>query len=164
MAIDNTVEETPAGATDWTRPASDAASHPLHPLFYPRSVAIVGASPKGGYGLRVVEALKAFNFAGPIYPVNPNYGEIAGLRAYPEIGAITEPVDAVAIAVPSRAVPGVVRQAIEAGARSGIAFGSGFAEAGEDGQSLQAELDRKSTRLNSSHLRRWSRSRMPSSA
>ena len=141
MAIENTVEEAPAGAVDWASLAGgNAASHPLYPLFYPRSVAVVGASPKGGYGLRVVDALKAFGFAGPIYPVNPNYDEIAGLEAYPEIGAIPEPVDAVAIAVPSRAVPGVVRQAIDAGAKSGIAFGSGFAEAGEDGQALQAEL------------------------
>ncbi|HMM41508.1 MAG TPA: acetate--CoA ligase family protein, partial [Thermomicrobiales bacterium] len=135
------MEEAPAGAVDWASLAGgNAASHPLYPLFYPRSVAVVGASPKGGYGLRVVDALKAFGFAGPIYPVNPNYDEIAGLETYPEIGAIPEPVDAVAIAVPSRAVPGVVRQAIDAGAKSGIAFGSGFAEAGEDGQALQAEL------------------------
>lgn len=128
-------------AVDWARLAGDdAASHPLYPLFYPRSVAVVGASPKGGYGLRVITALASFGFAGPIYPVNPNYDTIAGLQAYPEIGAIPEPVDAVAIAVPSRAVPGVVQQAIAAGAKGGIAFGSGFAEAGEDGQALQAEL------------------------
>ncbi len=130
-----------ASAVDWTRLAGDdAASHPLYPLFYPRSVAVVGASPKGGYGLRVIDALTSFGFAGSIYPVNPNYDTIADLQAYPELGAIPEPVDAVAIAVPSRMVPGVVQQAIEAGVRSGIAFGSGFAEAGEDGQSLQAEL------------------------
>ncbi|HET7035647.1 MAG TPA: CoA-binding protein, partial [Thermomicrobiaceae bacterium] len=124
-----------AGTVDWTRLAgSDPATHPLYPLFYPRAVAVVGASPKGGYGLSVIRALTALDFAGRIYPVNPNYDEIAGLPAYPELGALPEPVDAVAIAVPSRAVPGVVRQAIAAGAGSGIAFGSGFAEAGEDGR------------------------------
>jgi len=136
----NQAEEASA-AVDWTNLAGhDAASHPLYPLFYPRSVAVVGASPKGGYGLRVVDALTSFGFDGPIYPVNPNYDTIAGLPAYPNLGAIPEPVDAVAIAVPSGIVPGVVQQAIEAGVRSGIAFGSGFAEAGEDGQSLQADL------------------------
>lgn len=141
MSIDETITRAPAGAVDWTRPASDdPASHPLYPLFYPRSVAVVGASPKGGYGLSVVTALRSFDFAGPIYPVNPNYDTIADLPAYPDLGAIPEPVDAVAIAVPSRAVPGVVEQAIAAGARGGVAFGSGFAEAGEDGQSLQADL------------------------
>jgi acetyltransferase len=129
------------GAVDWTRLAGDdTASHPLYPLFYPRSVAVVGASPKGGYGLRVISALTSYGFAGNIYPVNPNYETIADFKAYPEVGAIPEPVDAVAIAVPSRAVPGVVRQAIAAGAKSGVAYGSGFAEAGDEGESLQAEL------------------------
>lgn len=130
-----------AAAVDWTRPAgTDAVSHPLYPLFYPRSVAIVGASPKGGYGLRVITALTEFGFDGPIYPINPNYDEIAGLKAYPSIAATPEPVDAVAIAIPAGGVPDIVRQAIAAGVKGGIAFGSGFAEAGEDGEALQAEL------------------------
>ncbi len=140
MATDHAAA-LPTDAVDWAHLAGDdAASHPLYPLFYPRSVAVVGASPKGGYGLGVITALTSFGFAGTIYPVNPHYDTIAGLHAYPEIGAIPEPVDAVAIAVPSRAVPGVVRQAIAAGAKGGVAFGSGFAEAGEEGQSLEAEL------------------------
>ncbi|HEX5503554.1 MAG TPA: acetate--CoA ligase family protein [Thermomicrobiales bacterium] len=131
----------PAGAVDWTGLAGDdAASHPLYPLFYPRSVAVVGASPQGGYGLGVIAALRSCGFAGAIYPVNPNYDTIADLPAYPELGALPEPVDAVAIAVPARAVPGVVRQALDAGAKAGIAFGSGFAEAGDEGRALQAEL------------------------
>jgi len=135
------VHNTQSPTVDWASLAGDdAASHPLYPLFYPRSVAVVGASPKGGYGLRALNALTSSGFAGPIYPVNPNYDTIADLRAYPEIGAIPEPVDAVVIAVPARAVPGVVQQSIAAGARAGIAFGSGFAEAGDDGESLQAEL------------------------
>lgn len=130
-----------ARSIDWgSLSRSDRKDHPLYPLFYPRAVAVVGASPKGGYGLGVLNALMSFGFSGRVYPVNPNYDEIAGLRAYPEIGAIADEVDAVAIAVPSHAVPGVVRQAIDAGARGGIAFGSGFAEAGDDGQALQAEL------------------------
>src|SRR5579875_1951029 len=109
--------------TDWRSLSKrEITSHPLYPLFYPRSVAVVGASPKGGYGLGVVNALKSFEYGGAIYPVNPNYDDIAELRAYPNIGAIPDEVDAVAIAVPSRAVPGVVRQAIEAGAKSAVAF------------------------------------------
>jgi acetate---CoA ligase (ADP-forming) len=126
---------------NWTDTAGgDAASHQLHPLFYPRSVAVVGASPKGGYGLRALNALTSFGFNGSIYPVNPNYDTIAGLKVYPEIGQVPEPVDAVAIAVPSHAVPDVVRQAIDAGVKGGIAFGSGFAETGDEGQELQTKL------------------------
>ena len=58
-------KRSPAGAVDWASLAGDGpAAHPLHPLFYPRSVAVVGASPKGGYGLGVVTALRSFGFAG----------------------------------------------------------------------------------------------------
>ncbi|CAN5543823.1 acetate--CoA ligase family protein [soil metagenome] len=134
-------EASRTAPVDWAGVAGgDASAHPLYPLFYPRSVAVVGASPKGGYGLEVITALRLVGFDGAVYPVNPNHGTIAGLTAYPEIGAIPEPIDAVAIAVPSRAVPNIVWQAIAAGAKGGVAFGSGFAEAGADGQELQAEL------------------------
>jgi acetate---CoA ligase (ADP-forming) len=141
MAVEQSAAATPTGAVDWASLAGDdAASHPLRPLFYPRSVAVVGASPKGGYGLRVLNGLVAHGYAGAIYPVNPNYATIAGLPAYPDLGALPGPVEAVAIAVPARAVPGVIRQAIAAGARGGIAFGSGFAEEGETGRALQEEV------------------------
>lgn len=141
MAIEQTAPATPTGTVDWTHLAgADAASHPLYPLFYPRAVAVVGASPKGGYGLRVLTGLAAHGYAGPVYPVNPNHDTIAGLRAYPDLGALPRPVDAVVIAVPARAVPGVIRQAIAAGAKGGVAFGSGFAEAGAAGRALQEEV------------------------
>jgi acetyltransferase len=101
MLSEQSAAGAPTGAVDWARLAGDdAASHPLYPLFYPRSVAVVGASPKGGYGLRAIAALRSSGFAGRIYPVNPNYDTIAELRAYPELGALPGPVDAVAIAVP----------------------------------------------------------------
>lgn len=141
MVTDQQAAGGPTRAVDWACLAgNDAASHPLYPLFYPRAVAVVGASPKGGYGLRVVTSLASLGYAGAIYPVNPNYATIADLPAYPDLGALPGPVDAVAIAVPARAVLGVVRQAIAAGARGGVAYGSGFAEEGADGQALQAEL------------------------
>ena len=141
MTVDQTEARSSPPAVDWAGLAgTDVASHPLFPLFYPRAIAVVGASPRGGYGLGVLNALASSGFTGSVYPVNPNYDSINDLPAYPELGAIPEPVDAVAIAVPSQAVPGIVRQAIVAGGKSGIAFGSGFAEAGEDGRALQAEL------------------------
>ncbi len=138
----NTPTPEPApDIVDWAHfNSGEAELHPLYPLFYPRSVAVVGASPRGGYGLSVINGLRMIGFTGAIYPVNPNYDTIAELQAYPEIGAIPEAVDAVAIAVPSPAVPGVVAQAIDAGANGGVVFGSGFAEAGAEGRALQADL------------------------
>jgi acetyltransferase len=119
---------------------SESVSHPLSRLFAPRSVAVVGASPKGGYGLNVVKNLEVFGYTGAIYPVNPNYEEIGGYRAYGSLRDIPEPVDAVAIAVPARATPGVVRDAVAAGVGGGVVFAAGFAELDDDGRQLQEEL------------------------
>jgi len=46
---------------------------PIEPLVKPRSVAIVGATDRGGPGRAVMESLGAIGFTGPIYPVNPKY-------------------------------------------------------------------------------------------
>src|SRR5205085_2178817 len=48
----------------------------LEPLFRPRSVAVVGASPRPSVGRNIIDTLKAFGFAGDIYPVNPGYEAI----------------------------------------------------------------------------------------
>jgi len=115
-------------------------NHRLRRLFRPASVAVVGASPKGGYGLGAVENLERFGFPGRVYQVNPNYAEIAGRPAWPSLSALPEPVDAVVIAVPARATVPVVREAIQAGAGGAVAFAAGFAELDEDGRALQDEL------------------------
>ncbi|MDA0952950.1 MAG: CoA-binding protein, partial [Proteobacteria bacterium] len=54
-------------------------AHRLSPLLTPRSVAIVGASPReGSTGLTIMETLAGLAFDGPVYPVNPRYDEIGG--------------------------------------------------------------------------------------
>lgn len=117
-----------------------AAVPRLRRLFYPASVAVVGVSPKGGYGLGTVENLVRFGFPGRIYQVNPNYSEIAGRPAWPSLSALPEPVDAVAIAVPASATPAVLREAVTVGAGGAVAFAAGFAELGAEGRALQNEI------------------------
>lgn len=114
--------------------------HRLRRLFYPASIAVVGVSPKGGYGLGTVENLARFGYAGRIYQVNPNHAEIAGQPVWPSLAALPEAVDAVAIAVPARATPEIVREAIATGAGGAVAFAAGFAELGDEGSALQREL------------------------
>lgn len=116
------------------------ATHRLRRLFYPASVAVVGVSPKGGYGLGTVENLDRFGFPGRIYQVNPNHAEVAGRPAWPSLASLPEAPDAVAVAVPARATPSVVREAIAAGAGGAVTFAAGFAELGVDGRALQDEL------------------------
>ena len=68
----------------------------LRPLLNPRSVAVVGASPTSRVGLNMLRNLEQLGFAGPIYPVNPRYDEVAGRRCYPSLAAIPDEVDTVA--------------------------------------------------------------------
>lgn len=110
----------------------------LDPLFYPKSVALIGASATedklGGIVLKNLLGLK-----GRIYPVNPNYGELMGLKAYPSITDVPETVDLSIIMRPAAEAPGILRQ--HAGkARFALVVSAGFAEIGAS--ELQEELAR----------------------
>ena len=55
---------------------------PIQRMLEARSVAIVGASIKpGSLGESMLAELRRGGFDGAIYPVNPGYDEVAGLRA-----------------------------------------------------------------------------------
>ena len=112
-------------------------------LFSPRAVAVVGASETpGSVGRDVVENLLDRNFPGQIFPVNPKRKSVLGLSCHTALRDIKEPVDVVAIAVPAAFAVDVVREAGKTGAQFAVVFASGFAEAGEDGHALQADLSR----------------------
>jgi len=112
------------------------------PIFYPESVAVIGASSDlGKFGGRVLMALKEFGYKGRLYPVNPNEQEILGLKAYPSINDIPGPVDLIGVAVPAPVVPVVLRQCLARGVKAAEIFSAGFAETGqEEGRRLEAEL------------------------
>lgn len=97
-------------------------------LLEPRSIAIIGASPRNHIARSVLKNLRDFGYSGDIYPVNPNYEDIEGLRCYPEVGAIGTAPDAVVLLVPADAAPGAAAQAVAAGAGAIIVMSAGFAE------------------------------------
>jgi len=116
----------------------------LAPLFYPRSIAIVGASRderKPGFGF--VRGLLEAGFKGPVYPVNPAGGEIAGLKVYPRLTDIPGPVDYVTIAVPAAAVPPVLDECAAKGVKVVHLFTGGYSELSPEGQALEQELVRR---------------------
>jgi acetate---CoA ligase (ADP-forming) len=112
----------------------------LRALLEPRSVAVIGASQKGGRATGAVQNLLDLGFTGAIHPVNPNYQTVLGLVCYPNIGAIPTDVDLVAIGIPGAAALQELRAAHAKGVRAAVLFASGFAEAGEQGKALQAQL------------------------
>lgn len=120
----------------------DVAS--LDAMFDPRSIAVVGASSTiGRIGSVPVELLLANGYAGRIYPINPKAAEIQGLRAYPSLCAVGEPIDLAVFALPEAAVDAAVDDAIAAGVKCVVLFSAGYAEIGAAGEAAQRRLTAK---------------------
>jgi acetyltransferase len=121
----------------WTR--SQLAS--IHKMINPESVAIVGATPRLQYGGRFLNAMLKAQDRVRIYPVNPRYEEIMGVRSYPSVSDLPEAPDLVGIVVPYNQVLDVLKESHRKGARSAIVISAGFSERGlDDRRDLQAEL------------------------
>jgi len=108
--------------------------HELDSMFYPRSVAVVGASsnPTGWGGTNYLRRLRDSGFTGDIYPINPRATEIQGFKAYPDVRSIPEHVDLVIVAIPATGVPQVLEDCVAAGVKNVHIFSSGFGETGEE--------------------------------
>jgi acyl-CoA synthetase (NDP forming) len=114
----------------------------LTPLMKPKSVAVVGASPRMNRATRVITNLQRFGYGGRVFPINPRYTEIHGLPCYPDLASTPEPADTVVVAIPAEQVPAVLTAAVERGVRGAVVLSSGFGEAGPAGQARQATLER----------------------
>jgi acetate---CoA ligase (ADP-forming) len=114
----------------------------LDPLLNPRSIAVVGASPRAGsFGQRTLQNLATYT--GRIFPVNEKYGEIGGLTAYASLTALPEPPDCVVIAIPREGVVDAVKDCVRAKAGGAVIYTSGFSETGNPAHAqLQAEIAR----------------------
>jgi acetate---CoA ligase (ADP-forming) len=113
-------------------------SHPLDSFFAPESIALIGASrDHEKIPGRLLSMLRKNEFRGRLYPVNPNYGEIDGLKCYPSIADIGQPIDLAVVIIPARAVLGALEQCAAAGVRNAVIISSGFAEEGGDSVAMQ---------------------------
>jgi acyl-CoA synthetase (NDP forming) len=115
------------------------SSHPLEEILHPRSIAVVGAS-SSGRGAGFLSPLLEFGFKGKLYPVNPKYPEINGLKAYPTVRDIPDTVDYVISVVPAREVPKMLEDAAYKGAKGVHLFTARFAETGRP-QAAQLEQE-----------------------
>ncbi|MFC1864689.1 acetate--CoA ligase family protein [Chloroflexota bacterium] len=100
-------------------------------IFNPQSIAIVGASSGRKIGGLAVSYLQLAGYKGKIFPVNPREKEIQGLRAYPSVREIPEPVDYVLVMVPAAVVPGVITDCAAKKVKVAQLFTAGFSETGE---------------------------------
>jgi acetyltransferase len=124
----------------------------LEAFFGPAAIAVIGATEReGSVGRTILQNLVQGHYRGKVFAVNPKHSEVLGIKCYPNVAALPEPVDLAVIVTPAATVPAVVRQCVDAGTRSAIVISAGFKERGAEGVELehriQAELRRGSMRL-----------------
>jgi len=112
----------------------------LERLIRPRSIAIVGATERASIGREVIGSLERLGFDGRVLPVNPKYKSVLGHTCYRDLDSIDGEIDLVVLCLGHRQVPSQLERAAALGVGGAVIYGSGYAEAGEDGQRLQAAI------------------------
>ena len=111
-------------------------------LLWPKTLAVVGASSDtSGLRGRILEVILSHPYAGKVYPVSRSAAEVQGLKAYPSVEALPEPVDLAILIVPAQYIPAELERCGRAGVKAAVILSSGFAEEpGEAGHRMQAEI------------------------
>jgi len=131
----------PAAKADPSSDVYRSESHPLDPLFAPRSVAVIGASERAGsVGRSVLWNLLSSPFGGTVFPVNSKRPNVLGIKAYPKVSDLPDKVDLVVLTTPADTVPGLLAESVEMGIPAGIVISAGFKEHGEHGKELERQI------------------------
>ncbi len=110
-------------------------------FFDPRSIAVIGSFRENFFGgYVIVKSLLKAGYKGKIFPINPAYKEVHGLKVYPSFKEVPQEVDLAMVMINARAVAGMVRECAGKGVRAMIVVSDGFAERDEEGARLQKEL------------------------
>lgn len=113
----------------------------LASMFNARTVAVFGVSTTNPFHpANIIYNKNYYGYDCKVYAVNPKGGELERRRVYRSLAEIPEKVEMAVVAVKARVVPQVARECAEAGVRSMVVISGGFAEIGEEGRALQAEL------------------------
>jgi acetyltransferase len=115
--------------------------HPLDVFFKPSNVAVIGATEhENSVGRTTLWNLISSPFGGAVFPVNPKRSNVLGIKAYPGIKDVPEPVDLAVVITPARTVPQVIRECGECGVKGAVVISAGFKELGPDGAALENEV------------------------
>jgi acetyltransferase len=121
----------------------------LRMLFWPRSIAVVGASNREGTVGRELFANVLMNgYTGVVYPVHLTAKSILGVKAYPSVLHVPDEVDLAVIIVPAVAVPAAMEECGQKGVKSAIVISAGFKEMGEQGRLLERKVKEKADKYN----------------
>ncbi|MCJ7725307.1 MAG: GNAT family N-acetyltransferase, partial [Acidimicrobiia bacterium] len=118
-----------------------AVANSLLPIFYPRSVAIIGASrDQQSIGGRLMRNVLDARFNGAVFPVNPNSPAVGSVKAYRSVLDIPDPIDVAVVVVPAKYVVPVVEECAQKGVKGLVVISAGFSETGAAGAALELEL------------------------
>jgi len=114
----------------------------LKPFFAPASVALVGSTDDlTRFAGRVLMRIMNFGYKGKVFPVNPRFKEVRGIKCYPSVRDLPEAPDHVGIVVPTERVMGILEDCAARGARFATIYSGGFAETGTaEGRAMQAAI------------------------
>lgn len=127
---------------------AEANSKFMEKFFYPRSIALVGASATPGkVGYSVLDSLVNHEFKGEVYPINPNRDEIMGKKCYKSIETIGKPVDLVVVCVDVLQTPAIMETCSKLGIHNVLVISGGGKELGGE----RAEAERKIKELADKH-------------
>ncbi|XAS65373.1 GNAT family N-acetyltransferase [Micrococcaceae bacterium Sec5.8] len=135
--------------TDKSRAVMESREHraearSIQELLAPSSVAVIGASRKWGtVGYQLLEHIIEGGFTGPVYAINPEAFELAGMLSFARLSEVPGPVKLAIIAVPYAEVPKVVEECGAAGVKGIVVATAGYADDGERGLARQRELVRQ---------------------
>ncbi len=111
-------------------------------LFYPQSIAIVGASNvPTKWGSFLLNHLTGGGYPKEkIFPINPHEENIHGLKAYASLSELQQPVDLVVITTPAKVVPSILEECARVDMRNIVVISSNFSEVGAEGAALEKEI------------------------
>jgi acetyl coenzyme A synthetase (ADP forming)-like protein len=141
FTVDYPIIESEDSLTAAAEREKRAVAASMLPLFFPRSVAIIGASNSPeSIGGKLFRNLLLEGFTGPLYPVNPTSKVVHSVKAYSTVLDVPDHVDLAYIVVPSGVVLDVARQCAEKGVRGIVVISAGFSEIGGVGSAREEEL------------------------
>ena len=112
----------------------------LRPLFAPRSVAVVGASPRNWIAETILDNLRVTGSETRCLFVNPKYDELYGQPCYPSLEELPERPDVAIVALNPLRAGMVTRAAAAAGVPAVVIPGGGVIEGGEAAAAMQLEV------------------------
>ncbi len=110
-------------------------------FFHPRSVVVIGVSPRhGNLGRNIVDNLEAYGFPGPVYLVSPRGGEYHGRTIHTSLEQLPETPELAVILTPAATVPRLMEDCGRKGIKRVIIESGGFSELADERARLEGEL------------------------